>query len=512
MSELKKKTIVLSTRGESLLDLMNERDTIRPRLNVSLGSFFFRDNGRTGIRMSTIGTARTPSTILTNPLQVAQESGHHYAKIGTYLFLVGIDKTTGYVAVYRRTEASSTWSKIKDFGSPCNEVGGMFAIGSRLVVIYSNGTNIVQSYSTDYGSTWSVAAVFADGYPLGWWEMPDGVYFRTTCKIRRMDSSGNLSDVWNFTTVVPYSLAYYEGSVWAACTKDNEKTATFGRLGPNGYEEVAKYAKSYTGRPAIGKVGDYLIFSFVNAGNLELHAYDLSDLYHFATLSGFGTTYCDVWSGGKNLDNDLILFASDSAGANWLDNYTTEIQVTPTLGVFRMRKWERETYPEDVIEFRGFLYYVCIDATNNNLLVYQQDDGVASSLAGAVSIATDHIDIGEHIPVGILVHHSGSIGGEDIYPDISVVTYFDDFDGWQDMLGGNACVLSTLNKAAVTAEQLTAMGMSALEYSVSVHATKFRFTKTAINRADRIHFLIEMSADVADAANSPTIFSIEYFY
>lgn len=490
--------------GESILSFLTDKKD-KARFRISEGAFWFTENGKKGLQMATIGNL-SKSTISLYPDNVTQESSHHYAIIGAYIFLFGLDNTSGFPAVYRSTNGTS-WTKIKDFGTPYDESGSMWARGATLFVTFGSGAGAKSSYSTDYGATWSTPATWSYSYPYEHWNFPDGMYFDVGTKIMRTSDGFTMEDFWNYSTIRPYDLEYFNSFIYAFGSRTGElKTLSFGRLENGRYNEIERFSGGE--QPAMGRVDDYIILSFIKRGRLQVYAYDIENIYQIADIAPAIGSFISVISAGRDLKGSLYLMAATGSSS-----YDTrhQFQITNDLAVFKNRVWPTNYYVEDIFNFGGVDYWVVSDFTAGKIYLCKDDSGVASSLVASVTLTTDYIDIGEHIPIGIRIHHNGAMSETGVSHNIIVTSYI---DLWIDVVGLDlgSCNCASENLALANRTLDGSEYFGAYDFANALMATNFRFTKDKIHRGDRVFFDIELIADTNDFARSPILYGIDYIY
>lgn len=503
--DYKIKHIEILSDGESMLSLLTDKKD-RARFKVSDGLFWFSENGKQGLQMATIGNL-SKSTINLYPDNVTQETSHHYAVIGAYMFMFGLDNTTGFPAVYRSTNGTS-WTKIKDFGTPYDESGSMWARGATLFVTFGSGAGEKSSYSTDYGATWSTPATWSYVYPYEHWNFPDGMYFDVGTKIMRTSDGFTMEDFWNYSTVDPYDLEYFNSFIYAFGIRTGElKTLSFGRLENGRYNEIERFSGGEF--PAMGRVDDYIVLSFIKKGRIQIYAYDLENIYQIGDIAApAGGTYISVRTAGRDIAGSLYLLASN--GTNSLDT-RHQFQITNSLGIFKNRTWPTNYYAEDIFNFGGVDYWVISDSTAGKIYLCKDDSNVMNSLVASVTLQTDYIDIGEHIPIGIRVHHSGGLAESGVQENMIITAFL---DLWGDALTIDLGVCDCANENVALANRTLdgSESFGIYDFANAVMATNFRFTKDKINKGDRVFFTIQMVADTNDFAYTPILYGIDYIY
>lgn len=500
--DYKIKKIDLMSDGESILSLLSDK-TDRLRFTVSNGLTLFRDGKKNALKMSTVADI-SKSTITVYPDNVTQETTHHYAIINPYIFIFGLDTTTGFPAVYRSNNGTS-WTKIKDFGTPYDESGSMWARGNTLFVTFGSGAGAKYSYSTDFGATWTAAAAWNYAYPYNHWNFPDGMYFDVGTKIMRTSDGFTMEDFWNYSTVEPWDLEYFNSFIYAFGTRTGEiQTLSFGRLENGRYNEIERFTGA--DYPAMSRVDDYIILTFIKKGKLEIYAYDLESLYHIAEIAD--QSYNAVRVAGHNAEGSLFIVAGNQASSY---DKRHQFQITNKLAIYKNRVWASNYQVEDIIIFNNKEYWVVSDFTAHRVYLCLENPGIINSLTASIYIYTDYLEIGEHIPIGLRVHHAGGIAESGTRQNIIITPYL---DMWGDSLSID---LGTCNCAN---ENIALMGrvldgseaFSSFDGASAQMATNYRFPKDKLNRGDRVYFQIQLLADTEEFLTSPILYGIDYLY
>ncbi len=500
------KKLKLFENGENILDVLSDKAE-KMRFTVSNGLTYFRDGGKPALKMSTIGDIAKSAVTLYGD-NVTHETGHHYALIQSYIFMLGLDTTTGFVSVYRSSNGTA-WTKIKDWGAGHDESGSIWARENVLFVTYYDGVGKKYSYSSDYGATWSAAAAWSYAYPSNHWNFADALYVDVGTKILSTTDGYTLTDFWNYSTITPYELCYFEGFIYVIGKKDSDKTVSFGRLENGRYKELKSWPiTNYDfGQIALGKTDDHLIISFPQRRRLQIFAYDLDSFYHIGDISD--TTYTSVRVAGRNAAGDVFLLAANNTSTSYEERI--QFQITNSLAVFKNRTWPSNYTMEDLIIFLNKEYWIGYDITANRVYLFNDDEGDLNSLSASVTLYTDYIEIGEHIPIGLRLHHSGGMAETGLRQNVIIESYL---DLWGDALGLSLGTFNVANENIARAGKLTETADAWSEYdaAAAMMATNFRFNNNKIHRGDRVWFSIQLLADTEEFLTSPTLYSLDYIY
>ena len=430
-------------------------------------------------------------------------------------------KTTGGAVGLLRSLNGQTWTLVYSFakGAGSNYVYALFIVGTQMVAIIDAGNSAHDEvyYSTNPTSSWTYSTYLESGFTTFSVVKADTVTYLLT-------SGGDLfstTDGISFSTVLTgigrvVDAEWLDGFLYFVQSSSDLTRSELFKFSPisNTYKAVKSFKAKYP--MSLVRLNDKLVITLVNLQGLcEVYFYNDEDCLLLAQISGISSVNGAPYNFKAIYANNEKAFCIAVVSENQPNGYPYTVDsigrylicVYNNGAVVREQDFGTGADVTQIYEYGENILFDCNywssggSGLKNRIFQKASDFYYAS-----VYFTLPEIEIGKHVPIGLLVRHGGNLSSEIdgltvLSPNILVQTYFEydteEFD------------LAKLNFQR--ANKLFSDPSESCDRAISYRETQCHFTKDVDRIFSFIFFSITLKSDY-DLQTCPLIYSLEYFY